>query len=89
MADMIHLIRRLSLFVFLFLLITGAVSHSFLSAKDTSHPAQEVNCPIHSGMAQTAKAQPFTIKSIVKIGEAQDFTHAFILNLKISHPPTF
>jgi hypothetical protein len=89
MADMTDLIRRLSLALLLFLLLVGAAGHLFLSADNTSHAAQEANCPIHSGMAQPEKAQPFTLKPAVTIGETQDGTRAFNLSAKISHPPTF
>jgi hypothetical protein len=86
---MTDLIRRLSLALLLFLLIVGAVGHLFLSTNNTSYAAQEANCPIHSGMAQPEKAQPFTFKPAVTIGETQDGTRAFNLSAKISHPPTF
>jgi hypothetical protein len=86
---MIDLIRRLSLALLLFLLIVGAVGHLFLSITNTSHTAQEANCPIHSGMTQPERAQPFTLKPATTIGETQDSTHAFNLATKISHPPTF
>ena len=89
MADMTDLIRRLSLALLLLLLLAGAAGHLFLSADNTSHATQEANCPIHSGMAQTEKVQPFTLKPAVTIGEIQDCTRAFNLNVKISHPPTF
>ncbi|MDO9302761.1 MAG: hypothetical protein Q7T89_15350 [Anaerolineales bacterium] len=88
-ADMTDLIRRLSLVLLLFLLLAGAAGHLFLSAENTSHAAQEANCSIHSGMAQPEKAQPFTLKPTVTIGETQDGTCAFNLSAKISHPPTF
>jgi hypothetical protein len=88
-AEMTDLIRRLSLALLLFLLLVGVSGHLFLSADNTSHAAQEANCPIHSGMAQPEKEQPFTRKPAVTIGEIQDSTHAFNLSVKISHPPTF
>jgi hypothetical protein len=84
---MTDLIRRLSLALLLFLLLVGAAGHLFLSADNTSHAAQEANCPIHSGMAQPEKAQPFTHKSAVTIGETQDGTCALSLGAKIPHPP--
>lgn len=88
-ADMTDFIRRLSLALLLFLLIFGAVGHLFSSANNTSHAAQEANCPIHSGVAQPERAQPVTLKPAVTVGEKQDSTHAFNLSVKISHPPTF
>ena len=86
---MTDLLRRLSLVLLLFLLLVGAAGHLFLSADNTSHAAQEANCPIHSGMAQPEKAQPFTLKPVITIGEMQEGTRAFNLSAKISHPPTF
>jgi len=86
---MTDLIRRLSLALLLFLLLVGAAGHLYLSADNTSHAAQEANCPIHGGMAQPEKAQPFTLKPAVMIGEIHDDTRAFNLSAKISHPPTF
>ncbi|MBI3163305.1 MAG: hypothetical protein HYZ24_01370 [Chloroflexi bacterium] len=86
---MTDLIRRLSLALLLFLLIIGTVGHLFLSTDNTSHAAQEANCPIHSGMVQPEKAQPSTFKPASTIGETQDGTRAFNLSSKISHPPTF
>ena len=88
-ADMTDLIRRLSLVLLLFLLLVGAVGHLFLSTDNTSHAAQEANCPIHSGIAQPEKAHPFTLKPAIAIRETQDGTRAFNLSAKISHPPTF
>ena len=87
-AEMTDLIRRLSLALLLLLLLAGAAGHLFLSADNTSHAAQEANCPIHSGMAQPEKAQPFTLKPAITIGEIQDGTRALNLSAKISHPPT-
>ena len=89
MADMTDLIRRLSLALLLFLLIVGVAGHLFLSQNNSSHAAQEANCPIHSGMAQPEKAQPFTLKPAITMGETQDDSRAFNLATKISHPPTF
>jgi len=86
---MTDLIRRLSLALLLFLLIIGTVGHLFLSTDNTSHAAQEANCPIHSGMAQPEKAQPFTLKPAITMGETQDDSRALNLATKISHPPTF
>jgi hypothetical protein len=86
---MTDLLRRLSLALLLFLLIVGLGGHLFLSTTNTSHAAQEANCPIHSGMDQSEKAQPFTQKPAFTIGETQDGKHAFNLSAKISHPPTF
>lgn len=89
MVDMTDLMRRLSLALLLFLLLVGAAGHLFLSTTNPSHVAQEANCPIHSGMAQPEKPQPFTLKPVVTIGETQDGMRAFNLSAKISHPPTF
>ncbi len=61
----------------------------FLSTTNASHAEQEANCPIHSGMTQPEKAQLFTHKPAVMIGETQDGTHDFKLATKITHPPTF
>ncbi len=85
---MSDLIRRLSLALLLFLLLVGAAGHLFLSGDNTPHVAQEANCPIHSGMAQPEKTQPFTLKPAVMIGEIHDDTRALNLSAKISHPPT-
>jgi len=85
---MSDLFRRLSLALLLFLLLVGAAGHLFLSADNTSHATQEANCPIHSGMAQTEKVQPFTLKPAVTIGEIQDCTRAFNLNVKIPRTNT-
>ncbi len=87
-ADMTGLIRRLSIALLLFLLIVGAVGHLFLSTTNTSHAAQEANCPIHSGMVQPEKIQPFTQKPATTIGETKDETLVLNLGAKISHPPT-
>ena len=89
MVDMTGLIRRLSIALLLSLLVVGTVGHLFLLTTNIAHAAQEANCPIHHGMAQPEKAQPFTLKPAITIGETQDCTHAFNLATKISHPPTF
>ena len=89
MADMTDLIRRLALAVLLFLLLVGAAGHLFLSTTNASHAAQEANCPIHSGMVQPEKAQPFIHKPAITIGETKDGARALTLSAEILHPPTF
>ena len=86
-ADMTAIIRRLSLVFLLFLLIVGVSGHLFLSATNTAHAAKEANCPIHSGMYQPEKAQPFTHKPAITIRETQDGTRALSLGAKVPHPP--
>jgi hypothetical protein len=81
--------RRVSLALLLFLLIFGVVGHLFSFTNNISHITQEANCPIHCGIAQPERAQTFTLKPAISIGETQDGTHALNLGVKISHPPTF
>lgn len=88
-VNRIDLTQRLIFTLLLFSLLIGAASHWFLSADNTSHAIQESNCSIHSAAAQSEKAQPFTRKPAIAIGEQQDNTCAFNLSAKISHPPTF
>ena len=83
-ADMTDLIRRLCLAILLVLLTAGVAGHSFLSVNNISHTAREANCPIHNGMARSEKAQPFTHKPAITIGETQDGTRALSLCSKIS-----
>ena len=88
MADMTPIIRRLSLVFLLLIVILGTAGHLFSSAANTSHITQEANCPIHSGMAQPERIQPYTHQPAMMIAEALDGTHDFDLDTKISHPPT-